>query len=98
MATIKQYASTVWDTQQEICRKLGFDPRVAELPARVMIASTAVMLGAVLRIIFLKNVATDTEMNAIFTALRNAEYPQLPFAPPAVPEDGSAIPPPDLGV
>jgi len=98
MATVKVYAINVWKTQQAVSRKLGYDFRVADLPVRVMVASTSIMIGAVLRILFLKNVATDPEMDALFTGVQNADYPQLPHSPPQVPEDDSEIPPPDLGV
>lgn len=97
MATIKQYAINVWQTQQIVSRKLGYDFRVAELSTRVLVASTSIMIGSVLRILFLKNVATDAEMQAVFTAVRDADYPQLPFGPPQVPEDDTEMPPPDLG-
>lgn len=97
MATVKQYAIEIWKVQQEVSRKLGFDFRVAELPVRVIVASTSIMIGAVLRILFLKNVATDTELQTLFANIRDAEYPQLPNMPPAVPEDEAEMPPPDLG-
>jgi hypothetical protein len=97
MATVKVYAISIWKVQQAVSRKLGYDFRVADLPVRVMVASTSIMIGAVLRVLFLKNVVTDAELETLFTAVADADYPQLPHSPPQVPEDDSEIPPPDLG-
>lgn len=97
MATVKQYAVRVWQVQQVVGRKLGYDFRLAELPVRAIVASTSIMIGTVLRVLFLKNVVTDAELEALFGNVRDADYPQLPYSPPQTPEDGSELPPPDLG-
>lgn len=97
MASLKTYALSVWRVQGTVSRKMGYDFRVADLPVRVMCASTSVMIGAVLRILFLKGVATDAELTSLFDNVQDADYPQLPYAPPNVPEDGTEIPPPDFG-
>lgn len=97
MATIKNYALSVWQAQQTISRKLGYDIRQAELPFRALAVSMCVIIGCVLRILFLKGVATDNEMAAVFGNARDAEYPQLPSRPPVVDEENLNPPDPDLG-
>lgn len=96
MATIKNYALSVWQTQQTVSRKLGYDLRQAELPFRALAVSTCVVVGCVLRIFFLKGIATDNEMAAVFGNARDADYPQLPYRP-QVDEENLDPPDPDLG-
>lgn len=97
MATVKAYATNLRAAAHDVSLKLGFDARQAELPLRAVLTAVCVLLGGVLRILFAKGVATDAEMNAVFTALRNADYPQLPAAAPPVTEDDPDPAPPDLG-
>lgn len=97
MATIKQYAIQVWRAQVAVSQKLGHDLRQADLPARALAVSTCVMIGCVLRILFLKGTATDNEMSTVFGNARDADYPQLPYRPPVVDEENLDPPDPDLG-
>lgn len=97
MATIKQYATTLRDVGNDISLKMGYDLRQADLPVRALFTTVCVLVGGVLRVLFTKGVATDAEMNTIFTNIRNADYPQLPATPPTVGEDGTVPAPPDLG-
>jgi hypothetical protein len=97
VATIKQYALSVYDTFTAVSSKFGHDVRQADLPVRAVVTTTCVMLGGVLRVLFTKNLATDAEMNTVFTNIKNAEYPQLPLTPPVVDENNPNPAPPDLG-
>lgn len=96
MASIKTYAVQVWQTQKSISQKLGYDIRQADLPVRAVAVSTCVLLGCVLRILFLKGTATDPEMAAVFGNARDADYPPLPTRV-IVDEDHPEPPDPDLG-
>jgi hypothetical protein len=64
---------------------------------RAVVTTVCVLLGGVLRILFTKNLATDAEMNTVFTNIKNAEYPQLPATAPVVDENNTNPAPPDLG-
>lgn len=97
MATTKQYALQVWQAQRTVCGKLGFDIRTADLPYRAVMVSTCVMIACVLRILFLKNTATDTEMQTVFTNARDADYPVLDPFPPRITEDNIDPADPNLG-
>lgn len=98
MATTKQYAISLYDAFTTVSSKLGHDVRQADLPLRTVVTTICVLLGGVLRILFTKSLATDAEMNAVFTNIRNAEYPQLPSTAPVVDENNPSPAPPDLGV
>lgn len=97
MATIKTYALQLWQVQRTVSQKLGFDLRQADLPMRALAMSTCVLLGCVLRILFLKGTATDTEMTTVFGNARDADYPPLPARPPVIDEENLNPPDPDLG-
>jgi hypothetical protein len=97
VATTKQYALSLYDAFAAVSSKLGYDVRQADLPLRTVVTTTCVLLGGVLRILFTKNLATDAEMNTVFTNIKNAEYPQLPFTAPVVDENNPSPAPPDLG-
>lgn len=98
MATTKQYALQLWQAQKVICHKLGFDPRTSDIAFRAVIISCCVMVGCVLRILFLKGTATDAEMQSVFSAARDADFPALNPSPPPINEDNLNPPDPDLGV
>lgn len=97
MATIKNYALQIWQVQRTVSEKLGYDLRQADLPFRALAVSTCVLMGCVLRILFLKNVATDPEMATVLGNARDADYPPLPARPPVIDEENLNPPDPDLG-
>lgn len=97
MATVKAYATSLRAAAHDVSLKLGFDARQADLPLRAVLTTVCVLLGGVLRVLFTKGVATDAEMNQIFSGIRSAEYPQLPASAPMVTEDNPDPAPPDLG-
>lgn len=97
MATTKAYATILRDTANAVGLKLGYDLRQADQPMRVALTTVCVLLGGVLRVIFSKNLATDAELNAVFTAVKNADYPVLPSTAPPVDENNPDPVPPDLG-
>lgn len=97
MATVKTYATTLRAVAHDVSLKLGYDARLAPLELRAVLTTVCVLLGGVLRILFAKGVATDAEMNQVFTGIRDAQFPQLPASPPMVTEDNPDPAPPDLG-
>jgi hypothetical protein len=97
VATVKTYATTLRATAHDVSLKLGYDVRQADLPMRAVLTTVCVLIGGVLRILFTKGLATDAEMNTVFTGIRSADYPQLPASAPVVTEDNLNPAPPDLG-
>lgn len=97
MGTIQQYATTLRDVGHDISLKMGYDLRQADLPVRALFTVTCMLIGGVVRVMFNKGVATDAELNTVFTNIRNATYPTLPAVAPPVGEDGTVPAPPDLG-
>lgn len=97
MATVKQYATGLRDHGHTISLKLGYDLRQADLPVRALFTTVCMLLAGVVRLLFAKGVASEAEINTLFTNIAGAEYPQLPATAPPVGEDGNDPAPPDLG-
>lgn len=99
MAGIKVYSLSLWDAYRVISNKLGADVRTMDHPFRVLVVTTCIVMGTVIRIIFSKGLATDAEMNAIIQQVKDADFPQLPPNMPPITEDNFDDPmAPDLGV
>lgn len=94
MATIKQYARNLWQAHRAVARKLGTDPAVGSPDERIQILSTDVLLAGLCKALTDAGVLTDAQLNTVFTAVANADYPVQRAV--LQPEDGPA-PDPDLG-
>lgn len=98
MAGIKVYSLSLWDAYRVISNKLGADVRTLDLPIRVVVVSTCILMGTIVRIIFAKGLATDPEMNAIIQQVKDADFPPLPTSMPPITENNAGDPmSPDLG-
>lgn len=96
MATIKQYALNLWRTHATVTQKLGLEAVWGGLDKRAQILSTDVMLAGLIKVLTDKGVVTDSDLNAVYAAIRNADFPALPPAVSA-PLDNETVPDPDLG-
>lgn len=96
MATIKQYAINLWDTQVTVARKLGADLRWSESDLRILALSVNVCVAGVVKALTNAGTITDAQLLAIFTQIQNADFPPQPAVVDA-PVNGGTIPDPDLG-
>lgn len=97
MATVKQYVTSLWEAQQVISRKLGFDIRRAPLEMRCIVLAVDVTLGVVIKVLTDGNVITDAALQTRLNAVRDATYPLQPASVPSPDEVTGEVPAPDLG-
>lgn len=96
MATIKQYAIQLWQTHKIVSRKLGADVSWGDISGRAGAMTESVMLAGLLKILVDKGVITNQDLTTAYTAITNADFPQLPNM--VLPVDGGTPPDPDIGV
>lgn len=96
MATVKQYALSLWRTHRAVCRKLGADLSWGDPAERIRMIGSDVMLAALIKVLTDKSLVTDQELNSVFTAITNADFPVI--RPVTAPEPGQETPDPDLGL
>lgn len=96
MATIKQYAVNLWDTQVAVARKLGADLRWSQSDVRILALSMNVCIAGVIKALTNAGTITDAQLVAIFTQIQNAPFPVQPDTVTAPGEDGT-VTEPDLG-
>lgn len=96
MATIKQYALNLWQTQVVVARKLGADLRWSESDMRILALSMNVCVAGVVKALTNAGTITDAQLQAIFTQIQAADFPVQPGIV-AAPVDGGTVPDPDLG-
>lgn len=97
MATVKQYALSLWDVQATVAQKLGTDIRSSGLQLRAALLAVDVTIAFVLKLLVDNGgVITDAQLNTAATQIKNATFPPL-AAEVTPPGDGSTLPPPDLG-
>lgn len=97
MATVKQYVTALWEAQQVISRKLGFDLRRASVEMRCVVLAVDVTLGVVIKVLTDGGVITDQALQTRMNAVRDAAYPQQPASVPAPDETTGDVPDPDMG-
>lgn len=95
MATVKQYAISLWRAHRAVCRKLGADLSWGDPTERIRVIGSDVMLAGLIKVLTDKSLVTDQELNAVFTAITNADFPAL--GPVSAPGPGQETPDPDLG-
>jgi hypothetical protein len=95
MATVKQYALNLWRAHRAVCRKLGADLSWGDSTERIRMLGSDVMLAGLIKVLTDKSLVTDQELDTVFTAITNADFPVL--SPVIAPEPGLETPDPDLG-
>lgn len=95
MATVKQYTISLWRAHRAVCRKLGSDLSWGDPSERIRMIGSDVMLAGLIKVLTDKSLVTDQELNAVFTAITNTDFPAL--RPVTAPEPGQETPDPDLG-
>jgi hypothetical protein len=97
VATLKQYGRTLWDLQQTVCNRIGFDIRRAPSDQRAVLIAVDASFALILKALVDKGVFTDTELNAAVQAVRNTTFKPLETPPVNGPDDvpGTALPFPD---
>lgn len=87
MATLKQYGRTLWDLQQTVCNRIGFDIRRAPSDQRAIIIAVDASLSLILKALVDKGVFTDLELNAAVQSVRNTVFQPLGAPPVMGPDD-----------
>jgi uncharacterized membrane protein len=96
LATIKQYALSLWRVHASVARKLGVELEWGALDKRVQAMSTDLVLAGVVKALTDKGVLTDTELNTVFNQISRADLPPLSVNVHA-PRESEKVPDPDLG-
>lgn len=97
MASVKQYALSLWDVQATVAQKLGTDIRSASIQLRAALLAVDVTVAFVLKLLVdNRGVVTDAQLGAAADQIKNASFP--PLSTDVTPTgDDSTLPPPDLG-
>lgn len=80
MASLKTYGRTLWDLQQTICNRVGFDLRRSSTETRGLIISMDATFALLIKALVDKGVFTDAELNAAVQSVRNTTF--NPLGPP----------------
>jgi len=94
MATLMTYVRTMWDVQQTVSNKLGYDLRRGSLEMRAAVLSIDATLALLIKVLVDTGVVQDAVLNGAVQQVRNMAINPLPPLPPDIPEDGSPLPPP----
>lgn len=94
MASLMNYARTLWDVQQTVSNKLGMDLRRASFEIRCAVLAVDASIALLIKVLTDTGVVSDANLNTAVQAVRAMNIEPLPTQPPVVPEDGSVIPPP----
>ncbi|MEH0574291.1 hypothetical protein QBA54_07305 [Streptomyces sp. B21-108] len=95
MATVKQYTLSLWRAHRAVCRKLGADLSWGDSTERIRMIGSDVMLAGLIKVLTDKGLVTDQELNTVFAAITNSDFPAL--SPVLAPEPGHETADPDLG-
>lgn len=90
MATLKQYGRTLWDLQQTVGVRIGFDIRRSSLEFRAVLIMVDASLSLIIKALVDKGVFTDVELNGAVQSVRNTVFSPLgppPLADPSVAGD-----------
>lgn len=82
MATAKQYASQVFDVQRAIARKMGMTLAQESKGVRVLVKSTSIVIGVLMKLLVDKAVLTNAELTGAFAFVNDDTYPDEPIVPP----------------
>ncbi len=80
MASILQYATSLWNSEKVIARKLGVDIRSASLETRVIVITINAVFAAVIKAITDAGVSTDAALQAQLNSIAAAPLKQQPDA------------------
>jgi hypothetical protein len=96
VATLKNYARTLWDIQQTVCNKIGMDLRQASFDTRCLVVCVDASIALLIKALVDKGVFTDIELNGAVQAVRNMSFAPLSPVPPIVLSSGDGtLPIPD---
>lgn len=93
MATLKNYARTLWDIQQTVCNRIGMDLRQASFETRCVVICIDASLSLLIKALVDKGVFTDLELNAAVQNVRNTAFSPLSPVPPVITSDSSGTVP-----
>jgi hypothetical protein len=82
IATVKQYAAAVWQSQRRIGAKLGVSLARETKPIRVLGIAESVDFGVLIKLLIDKGVLTNAELDAALAAAEADLYDNEPLEPP----------------
>jgi hypothetical protein len=88
MTTLKAYGRTLWDLQQTVCNRMGFDLRRTSVEVRAVVICIDATFALLINALVTKGVFTDLELNAAVQAVRNTPFSTLgpqPYSPDEAP-------------
>jgi hypothetical protein len=77
VATLKTYGRTLWDLQQTVGNRIGFDLRTAPLEFRALIIMVDASLALLIKALVDKGVFNDLELNAAVQGVRNTTFARM---------------------
>lgn len=84
MATLKQYGRTLWDLQQTVGKRVGFDVRFSSLEFRAVLIMVDATFALLIKALVDKGVFTDVELNGAVQNVRNTTF--APLGKPPLPD------------
>lgn len=91
MASLKVYGRTLWELQQTICNRVGFDLRRSSTETRGVVISVDATFALLIKALVDKGVFTDAELNAAVQSVRNTNFSPL-GVPPVIDMDNTSAP------
>jgi hypothetical protein len=91
VATLKNYARTLWDVQQTVCNRIGMDLRQASFETRCVVICIDASLALLIKALVDKGVFSDLELNAAVQAVRSTTFNPLSTTAPVITSDGSGV-------
>lgn len=84
MATLKNYGRTIYDMQQTVCNKIGFDLRRGPLEIRALVIAVDAPIALLIALLVSKGVFTDAELNGAIQQARALVFAPLERQPPVM--------------
>jgi hypothetical protein len=77
MASLKTYGRTLWDLQQTVGNRIGFDVRQSSMEFRAILIMVDASLSLLIKALVDKGVFTDLELNAAVQGVRDTTFARL---------------------
>ena len=77
MASLKTYGRTLWDLQQTVGNRIGFDVRLSSIEFRALLIMVDASLSLLIKALVDKGVFSDVELNAAVQGVRNTPFARL---------------------
>lgn len=85
MATAKVYATQVYEIQKAIALKMGIYVAGESKQVRVVLKSTSIVFGVLMKLLVDKGLLTNAELTAAFDFVGGDAYDDEPVVPPDTP-------------